>query len=276
MDPETEIPAAWIGRTEQSEDLVTPMLVTRFGATFDRAFAAEAGTNAPILLHFCLCQPVEDTASLGADGHPRPGGFLPPVPLPRRMWAGGDITFHAPLRIGDTVRRLSAIESVTPKTGRSGPLWFVRVRHEIWCDETLALIERQDIVYRGLTSPPPRQFPPAACGVHHRRVTPSPPLLFRYSALTFNSHRIHYDLPYSLDQENYAGLVVHGPLQATLLAQFAADLAPAPLRRFRFRSQSPILGHAPFTLNAKPEGTGLTLWTAASEGPVAMEAIAEW
>ncbi len=274
----------WIGREETRAEAVTPALAERFNATFDRADETGAGATAPLLIHLCLAQPAAATASLGADGHPARGGFLPPVPLPRRMWAGGGFTFHGDIRIGETVTRRSTITDVTVKEGRSGTLCFVTVTHDIDADGRPVMTERQDIVYRGFEAPGgggapsggAKTPPTAPEGEHRRAVTPSAPLLFRYSALTFNGHRIHYDAPYARAEEGYPGLVVHGPMQATMLAQFAADIRGLRPARFEFRSLAPLFDTGDFTLNGADDGDGLKLWTARIGGPVAMEARAVW
>ncbi|MHA6344325.1 HTD2 family dehydratase [Roseivivax sp. CAU 1761] len=270
----------WIGRSETRDDVLTPALAERFEATFGRDAAPAPGDPAPLLIHLCIGLPAVPEAGLSADGHPKRGGFLPPVPLPRRMWAGGAFTFHAGLRVGAEVRRVSTIRDVVAKAGRSGPLCFVTVDYEIRQDGRLAIAERHDIVYRG----PERPGPPAAAapepapeGAERRVLTPTPTLLFRYSALTFNTHRIHYDAPYAKAEEGYPGLVVHGPMQATLLCRMAAELAGRPPARFTFRSLSPLFDDAPVTLNAgPPEGGTRRLWTARPGGPVAMRAEAAW
>ncbi len=266
----------WIGRQETTIDTVSPELLRKFAATFD------LGTVDPVprLLHFCMAQPAAPTASLGDDGHPARGGFLPPVPLPRRMWAGGKLEFTGELRPDDTVRRVSQIEDVSVKEGRTGTLCFVTVRHLFDVEGLQVIDERQDIVYRGVDPAPastPRQpLQPAPTGVHRREVDPTATLLFRYSALTFNGHRIHYDRPYTTQVEGYPGLVVHGPLQATLLMQFATDIEGRPPSRFSFRSQSPLFDGTPLVLHAKESDGKLELWTAAQDGPVAMAAEAQW
>lgn len=267
--------ADWIGRTEEHNGTLSRELVDRFRATFDMPLS-DAG-DLPMLLHFCLAQPVAPTAELAADGHPHKGGFLPPVPLPRRMWAGGEIILHAPLSVGAPIRRRSHIEDVQIKQGRSGILCFVTVRHHIDCDGELALTERHDIVYRGTEGGPAKAAASTdRAPTHSRSVTPSEALLFRYSALTFNAHRIHYDHPYTTDSEGYDGLVVHGPMQATLLCQYAADLAGKPPARFSFRSTAPIVGTAPFDLCADFSEGKATLWTARPGAGPAMLAEAEW
>ena len=268
----------WIGREEVKSELLTDTLAERFNATFDLPGAPQDGDAAPLLIHLCLTPPAAPTSSLGPDGHPQRGGFLPPVPLPRRMWAGGSFSFHDDLRVGDRVTRRSTIRDVTVKQGRTGTLCFVTVDHRIDSGGRLAVEETQDIVYRGLDAPGgAKKAPePAPHGAHRVVVTPSTPLLFRYSALTFNGHRIHYDNPYVRSEEGYPGLIVHGPMQATQLAQFAAHLRGKRPATFRFRSLSTIFDIADYTLNAAPDGEGLRLWTSYADGPLAMEAHATW
>jgi 3-methylfumaryl-CoA hydratase len=199
------------------------------------------------------------------------------------MWAGGRLLFQGELRIGETLTRRSTIREVTAKEGRSGLLCFVKVEHVLQAGDRRVLIEDQDIVYRAADDreePPPGSSPlpppPAPAGQHRRVVTPSPALLFRYSALTFNGHRIHYDLPYARNVEGYPGLVVHGPLQATLLAHFAEAILGRPPSEFSFRSLSPLFDDADVTLNATENEAGIRLWTSRPNGPVAMEAQARW
>lgn len=268
----------WIGHEQDDEEVLSSTLVRQFNATFDRVSGTKTGDAAPLLIHFCLAQPISPTAELGPDGHPARGGFLPPVPLPRRMWAGGAFRFHSDIRIGETVRRHSVIRDVTLKQGRTGPLCFVTVEHEINSDGRICLTERQDIVYREAPKEARATAQPEAAplGSHSRQIEPTAPLLFRYSAMTFNGHRIHYDNPYVTQVENYPGLIVHGPMQATLLCQLAADINGTAPQSFRFRSLSPIFDDADFTINAEAEGDALKLWTARLGGPVAMEAHAEW
>lgn len=239
---------SWIGREETRHELVTPSLVERFNATFDHEGDTANDAVAPLLIHLCLTQPAALTSRLGPDGHPARGGFLPPVPLPRRMWAGGAFTFRDDIRVGDIVTRTSRIQDVVVKEGRTGTLCFVTVGHEFHSNGRHAVTERQDIVYRGADM----------------------------SALTFNGHRIHYDAPYVRNVENYPGLIVHGPMQATMLVRFATEIRGKPPVRFDFRSLSPLFDDADFTLNAIDDGEGLKLWTSYANGPVAMEARALW
>lgn len=270
----------WIGHTDTAAEQVTAELVRRFRATFDEAPGEPCtGDAAPRLLHWCLAQPLALTGAVGPDGHPARGGFLPPVPLPRRMWAGGSIVFHEDIRVGDTARRVSRVEDVTLKKGSTGPLCFVTVKHEVEVDGRAILTERQDIVYRGddAGARAAKTPEPAMEGARRQRIEPSATLLFRYSALTFNGHRIHYDHPYATQTEGYPGLVVHGPLQATQLYRFASDVRGTPPGRFSFRSLSPLFDDRPYFINAQDSGTGaLSVWTATSGGPTAMRAEAAW
>lgn len=276
---------SWIGRKDETEEILTAAAVARFEATFALAGLPAAGAPrdgaAPHLIHWCLAQPAAATDTLGPDGHPERGEFLPPVPLPRRMWAGGAITFKGAIRIGETMTRGSRISDISIKQGRTGTLCFVTVTHAIACGGRAVLEERQDIVYReaavpGIAGGRKENVEPAAAGCHRVAVTPSAALLFRYSALTFNAHRIHYDRGYATDIEGYDGLVVHGPLQASLLLRFASLIAGAPPIAFSFRGVSPLCDGADFTLNADEDEGGLKLWTARDGGPIAMTARAEW
>jgi 3-methylfumaryl-CoA hydratase len=273
----------WIGRTEQRTDVLTSSLAAALAATLDHDPIPSATAAAPpALAHWLLFPPLTRQSALDDDGHARRGGFLPPVPLPRRMWAGGRLHFHDPLCVGDEVRRLSRIAAIQSKRGRSGALVFVTVCHELSTQRGLALIEEQDIVYReavpaSLPAPTPRSATTPAADFE-RSVTADPMLLFRYSALTFNSHRIHYDLPYAMRVEGYPGLVVHGPLIATLLLDLLYRQRPAaPLRHFSFRAQQPLFAGAPFAVCGRwnDARSAATLWTRGPEGQVTMQAEAE-
>lgn len=269
----------WVGRESHARDVVTRGLVTRFKATLDAPHEGDADPDtAPRLIHLCLTLPDTPMSGLGPDGHAIRGGFLPPVPLPRRMWAGGSFTFHRDLRIGDAVQRVSRISDVALKEGRTGRLCFVTVEHAVSVDGELAVEERQDIVYRegetGETTPPTPP-PGEPLGAAHLEVDAGAPLLFRYSALTFNTHRIHYDHRYVTEVEKYPGLVVHGPLQATLLYHYAHRLQGRPPGRFTFRSVAPLFEGDGMILNADTTGSGpLKLWTSDRRGRVAMKAEA--
>ncbi len=270
---------SWIGKTEEASDLVTPRLVASFEATFAPHLAPHAEGEAPLALHWCLAPPISPMAALGKDGHAAKGEFLPPVPLPRRMWAGGTIETIAPLRSGDEVTRRSTIGDVAYKEGRSGPLCFVAIDHEIVTPRGLALRERHNIVYREAARPGAEQASPAA-PVEPRpadltwTVEASPVLLFRYSALTFNGHRIHYDQPYVTGVEGYAGLVVHGPIQATLILNIIATLSPAEPIRLDYRGLAPLIAGEAFQVKAKRlEDGAIAAWTEGADGRVRMEGV---
>ena len=270
----------WIGRTTEATDVVTAQLVRGLLATlFQDIGDPRSNDPAPLTTHWCLAQPVVPMAEVGPDGHPARGGFLPPVPLPRRMWAGGELEFFDGLRVGDEVTRTSAIADVTLKTGSTGPLCFVTVQHRIETSRGIAIQERQDIVYREMSATPPPDAKPSAPppAQHREHLRSDPVLLFRYSALTFNGHRIHYDRDYATRVEGYPGLVFHGPLQAALLVEFASRLrdGQAP-GKFSYRGVQPLFEGSEFSLNANPIETGLELWTANAAGQPTMKAGATW
>ena len=240
------------------------------------------GTPLPPLWHWLYFLPMHRQSDIGPDGHARRGGFLPPVPLPRRMWAGSQFDFRSPLRVGDAVARTSTIEDVRSKDGRSGPLVFVRVRHELRCNGAAepALVEFHDIVYRDAqraddVAPPPVRAPQGASW--QRTITADEVLLFRYSALTFNGHRIHYDRKYATEVEGYPGLVVHGPLIATLLLDLLRRQMPgADVAGFHFKAVRPTFDLQPFRVNGQPQADGKTvaLWAQDHEGWLTMHATA--
>jgi 3-methylfumaryl-CoA hydratase len=266
---------AWVGNQQTQTDTLTPALLDRFRATID---SETSGHIAPQGIHFALCLPDAATATLGPDGHPPRGGFLPPVELPRRMWASSSIEFLAPIHGGASIRRVSKIAAVRAKSGSSGALVFVDVEHHNFADDVLAVTETQCLVYRGGGAPAAAAPGPDAKAPDwpwQRSLTPQPPLLFRFSALTFNSHRIHYDLPYARDTEGYRGLVVHGPLTATLLLDLCArQLGPNALSRFAFRGVSPAYGGETLHLRGYAEGSELTLAAFGSDGREVMTAKA--
>lgn len=268
---------AWVGRTEQAEDVIAPRLVREFLALLDQSDTLPAsGMPAPLAIHWCLAPPTVKASGLGPDGHPQRGGFLPPVPLPRRMWAGGDLRFHAPFYVGDVVRRQSCIQDVSIKEGRSGVLCFVAVQHELFTARGLALTERHDIVYRDFGGKEAPKSDPTALpkADWSREMRADPPLLFRYSAVTFNGHRIHYDRDYATGTEGYPGLIVHGPLQATLLMQFAEEIKGSALSHFSFRGLQPLFDFEAFRLCARRDAEGLHLWVETPEGKQTMDAKA--
>ncbi len=273
----------WIGRSEKASDLVTPQLVKGLRATlFLDIGQPKTGDAAPFTAHWCLGQPVYPMDMLGPDGHPTRGGFLPPVPLPRRMWAGGELTFIDALKVGDEVTRTSTIGDVQIKQGSTGTLCFVTVNHEITTPRGVAIRDRQDIVYRDVPPPSaapaapakPAAAPPAA--QHRESHLADPVLLFRYSALTFNGHRIHYDRDYVTKVEGYPGLIVHGPMQAALLVEFAARLKGAAPTTFAYRGVQPLFDGAEFSVNANAVDDKLELWTANTDGVPTMKGTASW
>jgi 3-methylfumaryl-CoA hydratase len=267
----------WVGRSETREDQVTLWPLAALAATLDRAdLPPREGDPVPPLWHWLYFLPTEAQSALGPDGHPARGAFLPPVELPRRMWAGSRLTFHHPLRAGESIRRVSTIASIEGKSGRSGPLVFVVVRHEISNPAGLAITEEHDIVYRGHGAG--GATPPAAPegASWERTIAPDDVLLFRYSALTFNGHRIHYDRRYAVETEGYPGLVVHGPLIATLLLDLVRRRLPAAdVAQFQFRAVSPLYDTAPFAVCGRPAGSGaIELWARNATGGLAMTASA--
>jgi 3-methylfumaryl-CoA hydratase len=279
--PDLEHLRQWVGRTEEASDLVTAQLVKGLRATlFMEIGKPKPGDAAPFTAHWCVAQPVYPMSELGRDGHPTRGGFLPPVPLPRRMWAGGELEFFDALRVGDAMTRTSRISDVTMKTGSTGALCFVSVDHQITTPRGTAIRERQDIVYRDgstaqASAPAKPGAPPAA--QHRESHMADPVLLFRYSALTFNGHRIHYDRDYVTKVEGYPGLIFHGPMQAAFLVEFAAKLhrGAAP-KKFSYRGVQPLFEGGEFSINANENGTSMELWAANSAGQPTMKGTATW
>ena len=274
--------SAWVGRSETLHDCINPTPVKALSATLDHPSALVVGTALPPLWHWLYFLPMHQQSEIGADGHAKRGGFLPPVPLPRRMWAGSQFEFRSAVRVGDAVARTSTIESVSTKEGRTGKLVFVKVRHELRCngDADAALVEFHDIVYREAKHadevvPPPVVAPENA--LWQREIVPDDVLLFRYSALTFNGHRIHYDRRYVTQVEGYPGLIVHGPLIATLLLDLLRRQRPdADIASFRFKAVRPTFDLHSFKVNGLPQADGKTihLWACDHEGWLTMDATA--
>lgn len=274
----------WIGRSETVEDIATATPYAALSATLDQPDIQRPapGTPLPCLWHWLYFLPIHAQSEIGPDGHAKRGGFMPPVPLPRRMWAGSDFVFHEPLLIGDKLRRTSTIADVKEKSGRTGSLIFVKVRHEVRRNDAdkVALTEHHNIVYRAAASaddvaPPPQAAPSE--WAWERRIVPDDVLLFRYSALTFNGHRIHYDRKYVTEVEGYPGLVVHGPLIATLLMDLLRRKQPeARVLKFEFKAIRPTFDIHPFSVHGQPSADGKTvrLWGRDHEGWMTMDAIA--
>jgi 3-methylfumaryl-CoA hydratase len=271
----------WIGKTESAIDQIRPTPMAALAATLDiKQEPPPVGVLVPPLWHWLYFLEIRPQSALGQDGHAMLGGFLPPVPLPRRMWAGGRLQFHEGLMVGETYKRTSRIADVQLKQGRTGNLVFVTLHHEFTSEKGIALAEEQDLVYRenakpGEAAPKPQPAPKEPAW--ELIVTPDDVLLFRYSALTFNAHRIHYDRRFAMETEGYPGLVIHGPLIATLLVELLCRNMPAAkIEHFAFRSVSPLFDVAPFVLRGKPgtDGKSISLWAGSPDDSLAMTATA--
>ena len=272
---------AWAGKEDVSQGHVGGTMAAMLAATFNHAEAPGTGAVLPLLWHWCAFLPTVPMDALAMDGHPALGGFLPPVPLERRMWAAGELTFIKPLHVGEALTRHSRIEAVTEKSGATGDMVFVTVSHEIAGEEGLAIRETQDIVYLAIpdsfTPPAKRDLPEgAAVGAE---VPVNEALLFRYSACTFNAHRIHIDLPYAQQVEHYPGLVVHGPLQATKLIEAAALAAGRAPDHFKFRGVHPLFHDEGLHLRGAWDAENarqMRLWAGSGAGHQTMQAHATW
>lgn len=265
----------WVGRTRRADDFIAPFQTAGMAATLDYAHAPDDGDPLPPGWHWLFFADLPRLSAVGVDGHEARGDFLPPIPLPRRMWAGNRLAFRRPLAVGEQARRDTEILSVSEKQGRQGPLAFVTVHHTYSGAAGVALEEWHDIVYRGPArpgDPPPRAEAAPMRARWRREVVPDEVMLFRYSALTFNGHRIHYDHPYVTAEEGYDGLIVHGPLTATLLLDLIARETPeTTLAGVRFRAVRPVYAGRPLVLEAAPTDDGIAAW-ALYDGAVAMRA----
>jgi len=268
----------WIGRSEQRTDIIGAQAAQFMQATMDQQPTLQDGDMLPHGWHWLYFLEAKPMSALGRDGHPLRGGLLPPVALPRRMWAGTRLQFHSPINIGDSINRVTTIKDVKVKSGKSGALCFVTVLHEFWRHQHHLMSEEHDIVYRqdpqpGVTPPVPPLAEQNAEIV--KTITPSAVLLYRYSALTFNGHRIHYDIDYCRDVEGYPGLVFHGPLSATLMLNLLSGSLPArSIRQFSFRAISPLYADRPFTLNLRKTTEGYSIWATNPDGYLAIQASA--
>jgi 3-methylfumaryl-CoA hydratase len=272
---------AWIGRTDLRTDEILAFPAKAFAATLNQAGSTpwQPGADLPELWAWLYFLPLVPMSEIGSDGHPRRGGFLPPIALERRMWAGSRCVFHGALRIGDHAERISTILKIAEKTGKAGPMVFVTVRHEIRSAGHLVFEEEQDIVFVAMpdrqVTPDPVPLPPCDW---QETVAVDPVLLFRFSAITFNGHRIHYDRDYATKVEKYPGLVVHGPLQALMLFEAARRRTPGRRpARFEFRGIRPLFDQDAVTLNgrARDDG-GVDLFTGTAGGDMGMQASLHW
>jgi 3-methylfumaryl-CoA hydratase len=268
---------SWVGRAAEANDVAAPGPLLRLAALLDHENPPWIADQLPPLAHWLYFLPHARQSELDADGHPKRGDFLPPVPLPRRMWAGSRLEFRAPISIGASITQKSTIASIDAKSGGSGDMVFVTVRHEISAGASVAIIEEQDIVYREPPKSAAPNVPPRSAAVPERRaewtrtITPDPVQLFRFSALTFNSHRIHYDRDYCRDIEGYPGLVVHGPYTATLLVDHFLRWHPhARIAQLQFRAQRPLFDAAPFEVCGEVREGGADLWARGPSGETAM------
>jgi 3-methylfumaryl-CoA hydratase len=271
----------WIGQKESGSDDVTVPLVERLAATLDLEHAPQEGEPLPAGWHSVLFPRVVRQSQVGADGHPERGDFLPPVPLPRRMFAGRRVSFHEDLRVGDRARKESEITNVAIKQGRSGRMVFVTARHSIYSPRALALVEEQDIVYRDEpdpNAPKPAPAPAARTAAWTRPFMPEPVVLFRYSALTFNGHRIHYDQPYVTQVEGYPALVMNGGLTTLLASELARTRSRRPLKAMASRNVRPLFAGNEFVVCGEPSPDGSTakMWVADHEGALCFAADIEF
>jgi 3-methylfumaryl-CoA hydratase len=280
MSDDLERLRLWVGRTETRNDVAGAWPVAALAASLDRNDPEpRTGDTVPPGWHWLYFLDTARASELGRDGHPKRGDFMPPVTLPRRMWAGGRIEFMRPLRVGEAIERVSEIRSVDAKRGKSGNLVFVTVRHTVRAAGETAVVEEQDIVYRdaakpGEPAPPGKPAPQSAAW--RREIAADAALLFRFSALIFNAHRIHYDLDYCRNEEHYPGLVVHGPLQTLLLLDLVRREAPGrTVRNLDYRALHPVFHDERFTVNGNPGADGKAqLWTANAAGSYAMSGTA--
>ena len=268
----------WIGRREEARDELTLPAVRRLAALLDLPpDGYRRGQAIPGGWYVVLFGAEARQSTLGPDGHPAKGQFLPPVPLPRRMFAGRRVEFRAPLCIGDEVTRMSRIQSITPKQGRSGAMCFVTVRHEIASPRGLAVVEEQDLVYREVSTAAPAKREAARSSAEvpdwTRTLTPDPTMVFRYSAITFNAHRIHYDAAYTREKEGYPDLVVNGGLTTLLLWEFAAACSAKAIESSSSRNVKALFVDRPMTLCGRMIANGKArTWALDADGDLAIDA----
>ena len=273
-----QVAQEYIGRSMTETGLISTQRCAEIFATFGWNGDTAIGAILPELCHWCAFSPVVPTDNLGADGHPGKGTFLPDIGLERRMWASGKLEFLQSLHVGETLMRSATIEKVDVKDGSSGKMAFVTVAHEVSGERGLAIRESQSIVYLAMptTFEPPSKRPMPENNIFERRYAMPTTRLFRFSAITFNAHRIHFDLPYAKEIEKYPGLVVHGPMQAMILAKSAADHTQKSLSKFSFRGVHPCFHYDDLSVCAEAEGDCLNLFAGVPGGHQTMQAQAKW
>ncbi len=266
----------WIGKTIEVEDTITAAQANLMNATLDREPTLKNGDVLPPAWHWLYFHEAVQLSGLGVEGHPKLGGFMPPVPLPRRMWAGGSLIFDRPIVIGQPAVKRSTVTNITPKSGKSGELYFVTVEHEIYQGTSNCLHEKQTVVYREPPDPTKTLAQPPAAPENAEfsaEIQPDPIMLFRYSALTFNGHRIHYDADFCRSVEGYPDLVFHGPLTATLLLDlFYHRFSSDRIKTFEYRGIAPIFNPDRFSVNGSRKGMNGKAWAADHDGGLAMQA----
>ena len=269
----------WINKTTEAEDTIRLQPANFMEATLNRPPKLKEGDNLPPLWHWVYFLEAKPESDLGRDAHPKKGDFLPPIQLPRRMWAGGRFTFYNDLVIGEKAKKITTIKKIVEKEGSAGPLCFITLEHKIYSKDEISIIEEQDLVYlqdqQGSKSLPLAQNNVEKADFS-QEIYPSAILLFRYSALTFNGHRIHYDLDYAKNVEGYDGLVFHGPLTATLLLDLALKERKQPIKKYSFRGIAPLSNLDCFWIEGKSEDNAAILWARRKDGVVAMKAKADF
>ena len=269
----------WINKTTEAEDTIRLQPANFMEATLNRPPKLKEGDNLPPLWHWIYFLEAKPESDLGRDAHPKKGDFLPPIQLPRRMWAGGRFTFYNDLVIGEKAKKITTIKKIVEKEGSAGPLCFITLEHKIYSKDEISIIEEQDLVYlqdqQGSKSLPLAQNNVEKADFS-QEIHPSAILLFRYSALTFNGHRIHYDLDYAKNVEGYDGLVFHGPLTATLLLDLAVKERKQPIKKYSFRGIAPLSNLDCFWIEGKSEDNAAILWARRKDGVVAMKAKADF
>ena len=278
---EIECLKKWVGPEEIVEEFLNPIKVDGFHAVFDSTEApAIIGDSAPNGIHWMVARSSKAHSLLGKDGHSNRGSFIPPLSLPRRMWAGSEIHFYNPLIVGETIERRSCFDSIYHKEGNTGNLIFVKIRHDYRINQKLCTQELQTLVYR--EAPQRDEVKPEKNTISDQpdwkqSIIPDSVLLFRYSALTFNGHRIHYDRRYCIEQEGYPGLLVHGPLQATLLLDLCRKHKPGKqINFFKFRAMSPVFDGVKIEICGKEDNGLAYLWIKGPQDELTMKAEASW